>query len=302
MQTHPLASPRFRLFITAVCGMLCIVHARPDEPPLRDLLRDGLFAEEVTRDPEAAAKQYGQLLTRFSEQRDFAASALFRLAEVRRKQDRKEDAVKLYQRLLTGFPGAVAETKLARENLAALGGEIPDSGVSALDDESKEIARLESLAKTAPDIILDPKMLDQAAEKGWSKVVRYLLASGSQPHSGSALETAAWKGYLDIVKQLIARDEKVPQASATAAIRGAIRGNRYSILDFLLVQGLKPGMVPQGEGLTKNAGVLAYALLNGNTQSAEILLKHGVDIDETSEPIEVTIQDENLTGSRRRRL
>ena len=47
--------------------------------------------------------------------RAFAASALFRLAEVRRKQDRKDDAIVLYQKLLVRFPEAETEAKLARE-------------------------------------------------------------------------------------------------------------------------------------------------------------------------------------------
>ncbi|MEO5713885.1 MAG: ankyrin repeat domain-containing protein [Luteolibacter sp.] len=268
------------------CCPLPPAAARAEEPPLRDLLRDGLFAEEVSRDPEAAAKQYEQLLARYSEQRDFAASALFRLAEVRRKQDRKDDAVKLYQRLLAEFPGAATEARLARENLAALGGKAPADGAPPLDDESKEIARLESLAKTAPDIILDPDTLKQAADNGWSKVVQYLLAAGSHSYGGGALEAASNRGYLEIVKQLIARDAKVPQAHATAAIQLAIQFNRYTILDFLLQQGLKPGMVPRENDQSKGNNALAYALLNGKIQCAEILLKHGIGIDETAEPVD----------------
>ena len=42
------------------------LHA--EEAELRDLLRDALYTEEVTRDPAAAAKQYEDLLSRFAEQ------------------------------------------------------------------------------------------------------------------------------------------------------------------------------------------------------------------------------------------
>jgi tetratricopeptide (TPR) repeat protein len=110
------------ILLAAACLFFPFATTHAEEPALRDLLRDGLYAEEVTRDPDAAAKHYEQLLARYSEQRDFAASALFRLAEVRHKQNRKDDAIQLYQRLLAEFPNAEAETKLARENLAALGG------------------------------------------------------------------------------------------------------------------------------------------------------------------------------------
>ena len=159
--TIPLRKPaslsfmRFHSFLlTAASLLLPVLTARADAPPLRDLLRDGLYAEEVTRDPEAAAKQYQQFLTRYAKERDFAAVALFRLAEVRRKQDRKEDAVKLYQQLLAEFPTATA-TKLARENLIALGGEplAKETPEQLVDEESLELLRLQKLANSSPDLL-----------------------------------------------------------------------------------------------------------------------------------------------------
>ena len=266
------------LLLAAAC---LILPARAEEPPLRDLLRDGLFAEEVTRDPEAAAKHYEQVLARHAEQRAFAASALFRLAEVRRKQDRKDDAIQLYQRLLVEFPGAATETKLARENLAALGGKAPEANGPAGDAESVEIARLESLAKNAPDIILDPRTLEQAASSGWSQVVAHLLAAGSRPYAGGALRIAAEKGYLEIIKQLTAGDAPVPADIATAGIQAAIKFNRYTILDFLLQRGFKPGEMP-GNPDVQGASAVAYALLIGKSQCAEILVKYGADFDAIS--------------------
>lgn len=126
MQPTPLAPQRLRLLFAAACWFLPNATARAQEPPLSDLLRDGLYAEEVTRDAEAAAKQYEQVLARYAEQREFAATALFRLAEVRRKQDRKDDAIQLYQRFLTEFPDSATQAKLARENLATLGAKVPN--------------------------------------------------------------------------------------------------------------------------------------------------------------------------------
>ncbi len=277
--THMHLNP-FRL--AAACLFLATVTARADEPPMRDLLRDGLYAEEVTRDPEAAAKQYEQLLSRHAEQRAFAATALFRLAEVRRKQDRKDDAIQLYHRLLAEFPGAAAETKLARENLAALGGKAPEVSGPAGDADSLELARLESLAKDAPDIILDPQTLERAVTNGWSKVVAHLLAAGSQPSAGDALRIAAEKGYLEIVRQLIAGDAPVPAQVATAGIQAAIYHNRYTILDFLLQQGFKPGEMSGRYNSFGGASAVAYALLIGKSQCAEILLKYGADLDAIS--------------------
>ena len=267
--------------LAVACLILATATARAEEQPTRDLLRDGLYAEEVTRDVEAAAKSYEQVLARHTEQRAFAASALFRLAEVRRKQDRKEDAIQLYQRLFTEFPGAAAETKIAMENLAALGGKVPEMNRLVGDAESVEMARLKSLAKDAPDIILDPKTLEQAVTNGWSKVVAHLLAAGSQPFAGDGLRIAVEKGYLEIVRQLTAGDGPVPAQVVTAGIQTAIKFNRYTILDFLLQRGFKPGGMT-GDPNVQGASAVAYALLTGKSQCAEILLKHGVDLDAIS--------------------
>ena len=85
------------------------------------LLRDSLYEEEATRDLTKAAAGYEALLAAWNEVRPTAAAALFRLAEVRRKQDRKEEAVGLYERLLREFPEMEVQGRMARENLAALG-------------------------------------------------------------------------------------------------------------------------------------------------------------------------------------
>ncbi len=263
----------FRL--AAACLFLAAATARADEPPVRDLLRDGLYAEEVTRDSEAAAKHYEQVLARYSEQRAFAASALFRLAEVRRKQDRKEDAIQLYQRLLAEFPNAETVTRLAKENLAALGGRMPAAPAPVLDAETAELARLQALAETAPDILLDPNTLFQAAHHGWSSVVKFLLAKGSRPDAQDALRAAASNGNLEIVKLLTEAQAEIPDPVAAKAIWAAIDSERLKILECLLERGFKPGVVDSKYG---KFHVFIQAVLANKLRGAEVLLKHGVDI------------------------
>lgn len=182
--------------------------------------------------------------------------------------------------MIAEFPGAAAETKLARENLATLGGKAPEAIGPAGDAESEELARLEGLAKSAPDIILDPKTLERAAAGGQSKVVAYLLATGSRPYAGKALLIAAEEGYLEIVRQLTKDGAPVPADVATAAIQAAIKFNRYTILDFLLQRGFKPGETSGPD--VQGASALAYALLTESPQCAEILLKHGAELDAIS--------------------
>ena len=77
--------------------MALIPHlaAQDASPSLEQLLQDALFAEEATQDLDQAAISYEKLLEAYRSQRQFAATALFRLAEVRRKQERPEEAAKL---------------------------------------------------------------------------------------------------------------------------------------------------------------------------------------------------------------
>jgi len=278
MQPNPFYPKRSLLILTA-CLLLPALTTRAEEPPLRELLRDGLYTEEVTRDPEAAAKQYEQLLACYAEQRDFAAAALFRLAEVRRKQDRKEDAVKLYQRLLTEFPGAANETKLARENLAALGGKPAEAAPAQGDAESIELAKLQAAAKSSPDVLLDPTNLQSAVFGDMPKVVKFLLDAGSRPYDGTALQMAVQIGNLEITRLLLEKGGEVPPDLAREAIGRAIDLKRPTILDFLLEKGLLRAAT--GEDLMPP---LALALVQDQYAAAEILLKHRADPDEVVAP------------------
>lgn len=245
---------------------------RAEEPALRELLRDALYTEEVTRDPEKAAKQYEELLARHDAQKTFAAAALFRLAEVRRKQDRKDDAIQLYQRLIAEFPGAETECKLARENLAALGGKLPEAGAAPAPGnyEDEELARLEAKAKSSPDVLLDSATtLSQAANEGHAKIVKRMLDAGCKPYQGSALENASANGNLEIVKLLTDSPDPVPAETAIRALQSAIQAGRLTVLDYLLKKGLKPGKM-----------FIEFALMENKIPSAEILLKHGADLNE----------------------
>lgn len=260
------------LLCLGIVSFSCLLPLRAAESDLREQLRDALYTEEVTRDPEKAAEQYEQILARHDEQQAFAASALFRLAEVRRKQNRKDDAITLYQRLIAEFPNAQTECKLARENLAALGGKLPEAGTAPAPSnyEDEELARLEAKAKSSPDVLLDSgNNLSDAANKGHAKIVKRMLDAGCKPYQGSALENAAGIGNLEIVKLLTSHPDPVPAATGIAAISASIQNGRLTVLDYLLEKGIKPGKM-----------IIEDALMENKIPSAEILLKHGADLDE----------------------
>ena len=263
-----------------IFSLSCLLPLRAAEPDLREQLRDALYTEEVTRDPEKAAQQYEALLTRHDEQKAFAASALFRLAEVRRKQNRKDDAIALYQRLIAEFPNAEAETRLAKENLTALGGKMPEAEAkpALVNYEDQQLAELEAKAKSSPDVLLDSATnLSTAANQGYTKIVKRMLAAGCKPYDGAALTNAAGNGNLEIVKLLTDNPEPVPATVAAEAIKAAIQNGRLTVLEFLLKKGLTPGRVMLASG---EVTALIHALLENRNSIAETLLKNGADPNE----------------------
>ena len=278
MNLHP--SPLRRALTAALCFIIlhssCRISRAADSPPppadLRALLRDALFEEEATRDLPKAAAGYEALLAKWNEQRLIAAAALYRLAEVRRKQDRKDDAIQLYQRLVTEFADQNPHARLSRENLAALGAKEPAPGPAAgsaagsavSDEEAAAFARVQKLAVESPDL-LTGKEFTTACEKGWLSVVKFLRGKGVKD-SQDGIQAAAKSGHLAVCAELLTQPY-TPQA-LRPAIKWAVMNNRSAVLRLLLEKGadteVPPGTVP----------LLTVSILLGNQDSTDLLLQH----------------------------
>ena len=286
----PMTLHRLPLALLAAASLAAPLRAQDPDPAadLRELLRDALYTEEVTRDPAAAAKQYEALLARHDAQRAFAAAALFRLAEVRRKQDRKNEAVALYQRLLREFPAAEAEGKLARENLAALGEKVPAADVVAEDEETMEIQRLEKLMATSPDRVLNFSGLVAAVEKNQTRVVRYLLKSGASPTDETAgLLSAAALGHLAIVEAFLEMAADRVNGAMPQALAEAVRKGNVKVTRALLDAGAATDWQPVQSVMPRNANLrefdwegtpLITAIANQRLEIVEMLLEKKPDI------------------------
>lgn len=246
--------------------------AEAGNPALNTLLRDALFEEEATRDLTKAAAGYEALLTQWAAQRPTAAAALYRLAEVRRKQDRKPDAIALYQRLLREFPDVEPHAKLARENLTALGTAEPAPDAAPLSvpvDPLEAIAlqRVKKLAVESPDLIRENEF-PEACGKGWLNVVRFLI-SKDIAEDGDGFIAAAENGHLAIVKELLPQ-KPLPEFMGRA-VDAATRGNRIAVLKVLLEAGADP------DGSSDTHQPLAAAILNNSGPAVELLLEYKAD-------------------------
>ncbi|RYD73355.1 MAG: tetratricopeptide repeat protein, partial [Verrucomicrobiaceae bacterium] len=168
-------------------------NAAPGVGNLKKLLQQGLFEEEANRDTAKAAAAYADLVAAYDTQRAFAATALYRLAEIRAKEGNKAEAITLHQRLLAEFPKDEVFAKRSRERLAELGGTLPAAVADAeapTEAEAKELVQLREMVKNSPDLLnaaggpenITP--LVKAAKNGWLAAASFLLDHGADPNRG----------------------------------------------------------------------------------------------------------------------
>ena len=266
--------------------LAALAAARADETPPSEALRRGLYQEEVKRDPEAAAKHYQEVLEQFARQQAVAATALFRLAEVRRGQGKNDDAIRLYQQLLAGFPNAEAEAKLARNRLADLGvqSEIPNAPLT--DAENTEIERLRALFASSPDLFNDPRPLVEAVRKGHLKVIRYLLGAGMKDPEWAAIMEAVGTGNIELTKLLLPGHDPKDGKHAGWLLAKAIGEGYLEMTRALIDAGFSPNWQNEPGGVMDLSVQrwpgpvtthLMQAIAIGRFDIARLLLEKGAD-------------------------
>lgn len=88
---------------------------------LTALLQQGLFEEQANRNLDAAIADYQSLASQFDQDRQLAATAVFRLGECYRAQGHTNEAAAQYQRILHDFSEQQTLARLSREDLAGMG-------------------------------------------------------------------------------------------------------------------------------------------------------------------------------------
>lgn len=101
------------LAVLLACGGL--VQAQSLDP-VREAVERGLAAEESGKDIAGATKAYTDAVVTADGRRATHATALFRLAEVQRRQGRTNEATELYRRLLVEFPEQTEMVAVARRH------------------------------------------------------------------------------------------------------------------------------------------------------------------------------------------
>ena len=106
--------------------LLCVfalmpLNLRAATNDLSAALRQGLFEEEANHNLDAAISNYQALAMQFDQDRQIAATAIFRLGECYRKLGRTNEAVFQYQRIVREFSDQQTLATLSQQNLTGLG-------------------------------------------------------------------------------------------------------------------------------------------------------------------------------------
>jgi ankyrin repeat protein len=112
-------SPHQKSFIF-IALILVTTLASAATNDLTSALQKGLFEEEANHNLEAAAQAYQTVSAQFDKDRKLAATAIFRLGEVYRKQGKTNEAAAQYERIVREFSDQQTLVTLSRQNLGVL--------------------------------------------------------------------------------------------------------------------------------------------------------------------------------------
>ncbi len=228
-------------------------------------LQKGLFEEEANRNLDAAISNYQALATQFDQDRQIAATAIFRLGECYRKLGQTNDAVVQYQRILREFSDQQTLATLSRENLTGLGAASQphfeqrlqaiitknpqDAMVPTSDGEDLDIRRIEQLIQNSPDLI--------NAERG----------------ADAPLYAAAGKGQLRVAGFLLDHGANIEGINHHVPLLAAARNGNRAMVELLLSRGADVN-AKENDGDT----ALHYAAGRGFQAVAEVLLANHADV------------------------
>jgi len=101
----------------AVALLMIAIGMGAAQDRLAETLRKGVVEEEKNQNLYAAIQAYQSVLSQFDQDRQTAATALFRLAECYRKQGKNDQAIAAYKRVASEFQD---QTKLAEQSRTVL--------------------------------------------------------------------------------------------------------------------------------------------------------------------------------------
>jgi len=162
---------------------------------LASALQKGLFEEEANHNFPAAIEAYQGVINRFDEDRKLAATAIFRVGEIYRKQGKTNEANAQYERIVREFPDQSTLATLSQSYLAAspaLAINAPTTNANSesapTSNEAEEVRKIRAMIRDSPDLInardqVGGTRLHPAAYLGHLVVARFLVENGADPNA-----------------------------------------------------------------------------------------------------------------------
>jgi ankyrin repeat protein len=258
------------------CGWLALAQV-PD--PVREAVERGLAAEESGKDLAGATKAYMDAVATADGRRATHATALFRLAEVQRRQGRTNEATALYRRLLVEFPEQTEMVAVARRHAGAetAAGSVSPAGPTVGSATEAERLLEDEIRVAEQQLLIEQRKFEagRAAEEEVLKARRELLNLKRQ-----LAEKRQRRDILDVLptggsskaetpgSPAAARDE---EETEIARLKGLLRNS-----PDLLNQSGTEGTPLEKAARRGHARVLAYLLGEGMPTRSEESLRAGL--------------------------
>ncbi len=256
------------------------------------LLQQGLFEEEANQNLDAAIQAYQAVIAQTDKNRQFAATAIFRLGECYRKQGKTNEAAAQYQRILRDFADQTQLAKLSQQNLEGMGMAVPNSPASSpvpdaarqrqkdlLDEEIKVVdQQVQSQQARVKQGVLSPDDLSQTQQKllelkrqraaldaGGPVSLQTPVAASDEEDKELARIQAMIENSPDLINRPYAGDDS---QLCAAAFRGQLRVANYLLDHGAEING-RPGGKPP----------IIIAALSDQMTMVELLLNRGANVE-----------------------
>jgi len=253
---------------------------------LATALQKGLFEEEANHNFPAAIEAYQGVINRFDEDRKLAATAIFRVGEIYRKQGKTNEANAQYERVVREFPDQSALATLSQSYIAAAA--IPSNNATTANansesaptsDEAEEVKKIRAMIRDSPDLINAKDgggntPLYRAAWSGHLMVAQFLVenradANAKNNDGNTPLHIASLSGHKALVELLLSHGTsvRVVDSSGNTPLHAAAQMGFRSIVEVFLAHGAEVN------AKTKSGSTpLHMAVANGFKSVAELLL------------------------------
>src|ERR1700722_5135024 len=274
---------KMKFILTVLVSLAASGLAAAATNDLTTLLQRGLFEEEANHQLDAAIVNYKEAIEHFDQERQLAATAIFRLGECYRKLGRTNEANAQYERILREFPDQTQLAELSQTYYlpARSGALVMSQGGPANPpppilppDEAKFLQEVKESVQNSPDLM--NQQLETAALLGYVSAAQFLIAHGADVDRSAPIVEAAKKGNEAMVELLLNHGAAVDSRDNTGEVALSYAGaNGFMTVCRTLVAHGADVNAKNNSGSTP----LQFAVESGQLSAAEFLITNKAQIE-----------------------